>query len=91
MKPDGAVDPVIVREATKPMHDWHAANGIRMLPGPCRRWVQRRGLQEFQRRAGYVSARISAAIAINQGIYIPRSPFLELTDAMVALAERSTA
>ena|GEM_PF-6838137 len=31
-------------------------------------------LQEFQRRAGYVSARISPSIATHQGIYIPRAP-----------------
>ena len=36
--------------------------------------LERRGLNQFQRRAGYVSARIFPAIASNQGIYIPRSP-----------------
>jgi len=36
--------------------------------------VQWRGLKEFQRRAGHVSARISPSIATNQGIYVSRSP-----------------
>ena len=37
-------------------------------------FVQWRGLKEFQRRAGYVSALISGSSATNQGIDIPRSP-----------------
>jgi len=36
--------------------------------------VQWRGLKESDRRAGYVSALISASFATNQGINISRSP-----------------
>ena len=39
----------------------------------CPQW---RGLKEFERRAGYVSALISALFATNQGIDIPRSPLV---------------
>gem|GEM_PF-4434060 len=50
---------------------------LRMIPGWRNRGpLQWRGPKEFQRRAGYVSARIFMAIATDQGIYIPRSPYV---------------